>query len=102
MLGRILRIGLEEGRGKSQSRSYELARTRACGSGVVVGLEKGKKEENILVSPASPEKARMQWSLRARVLSSFAFRMEAPRMAALEAAMMVKSLPVIPRRTSLG
>lgn len=37
-----------------------------------------------------------------RVLSSLALRIVAPRMAALEAAMMVKSLPVMPRRTSLG
>lgn len=35
------------------------------------------------------------------VLSSVALRMVAPRMAALEAAMMVKSLPVMPSRTSL-
>jgi len=35
------------------------------------------------------------------VLSSDALRMVAPRMAALEAAIKVKSLPVIPRRTSL-
>jgi len=65
-------------------------------------VSRGNRTKNVLVSPASPEKARMQWSFRARVLSSFAFRMEAPRMAALEAAMMVKSLPVIPRRTSLS
>jgi hypothetical protein len=39
--------------------------------------------------------------LRARVLSSSAFRMLAPRMAAFEEAMRVKSLPVIPSRTSL-
>lgn len=39
--------------------------------------------------------------MRARVLSSEALRMVAPRMAALEAAMMVKSFPVMPRRTSL-
>jgi hypothetical protein len=42
------------------------------------------------------------WSFKARVLSSLAFKMVAPRMAALEAAMMVKSLPVIPSNTSLG
>jgi hypothetical protein len=35
------------------------------------------------------------------VLSSDVLRMVAPRMAALDAAMMVKSLPVIPKRTSL-
>jgi len=37
----------------------------------------------------------------ALVLSSVALRMVAPRMAALEEAMSVKSLPVIPSRTSL-
>jgi len=36
-----------------------------------------------------------------RVLSSEALRMVAPRMAALEEAIRVKSLPVIPSRTSL-
>lgn len=36
-----------------------------------------------------------------RVLSSDAFRMVAPRIAALEAAIKVKSFPVIPSRTSL-
>lgn len=56
---------------------------------------------NILVSPASPEKAIKVCLLRGRVLSSSAFRIVAPRIAALEAAMMVKSLPVIPNRTSL-
>jgi hypothetical protein len=39
--------------------------------------------------------------LSARVLSSLAFRILAPRMAAFEEAMRVKSLPVIPSRTSL-
>lgn len=38
---------------------------------------------------------------KVRVLSSEALRIVAPRMAALEAAMMVKSLPVRPSRTSL-
>ena len=38
---------------------------------------------------------------RLRVLSSEVLRMVAPRMAALEAAIMVKSRPVRPRRTSL-
>ena len=55
----------------------------------------------IPVSPASPEKAIKVCVLSTRVLSSDALRMVAPRMAALEAAMRVKSLPVIPSRTSL-
>lgn len=38
---------------------------------------------------------------RDRVLSSAAFRMVAPRIAALDAAISVKSLPVIPSSTSL-
>lgn len=53
------------------------------------------------VSPASPENARRVCLLRALVLSSDALRMVAPRIAALDAAMMVKSLPVIPNSTSL-
>lgn len=53
------------------------------------------------VSPASPLKAIRVCLFRWRVLSSLVLRMLAPRMAALDAAMMVKSLPVIPRRTSL-
>jgi hypothetical protein len=53
------------------------------------------------VSPASPEKAINVCVLSTRVLSSDALRMVAPRMAALEAAIRVKSLPVIPSRTSL-
>ena len=57
--------------------------------------------EEVPVSPASPEKAMMVWLFRERVLSSEALRMVAPRMAALEAAMRVKSLPVRPRRTSM-
>jgi len=43
----------------------------------------------------------MQCSLSLRVLSSVALRIVAPRIAAFDAAMIVKSLPVIPRRTSL-
>lgn len=39
--------------------------------------------------------------LSSLVLSSDALRMVAPRIAALEAAMMVKSFPVMPRRISL-
>lgn len=53
------------------------------------------------VSPASPENARSVCLLRALVLSSDALRMVAPRIAALDAAMIVKSFPVIPKRTSL-
>lgn len=53
------------------------------------------------VSPASPEKAMSVCLFRALVLSSEALRMVAPRMAALEAAMMVKSFPVMPSKTSL-
>jgi len=55
----------------------------------------------VLVSPASPENAISVCLFRARVLSSEALRMVAPRIAALEAAMMVKSLPVMPSKTSL-
>lgn len=43
----------------------------------------------------------MVWLFSCRVLSSEDLRIVAPLMAALEAAMMVKSLPVIPKRTSL-
>ena len=53
------------------------------------------------VSPASPENAINVWLFNSLVLSSVALRIVAPRMAALEAAMMVKSLPVIPSKTSL-
>lgn len=53
------------------------------------------------MSPASPVMAIRVCLLSWRVLSSEALRMVAPRMAALEAAMMVKSLPVIPKSTSL-
>lgn len=56
---------------------------------------------NWIVSPASPEKARRVCLLSCLVLSSEVFNIVAPRMAALEAAMMVKSRPVRPRRTSL-
>jgi hypothetical protein len=56
---------------------------------------------SVPVSPASPENAISVCELRLRVLSSEAFRMVAPRIAALEAAIMVKSLPVIPSSTSL-
>ena len=53
------------------------------------------------MSPASPEKAIKVCLFKARVLSSDALRMVAPLMAALEAAMRVKSLPVMPNNTSL-
>lgn len=53
------------------------------------------------MSPASPEKAIKVCLFSARVLSSLALRMVAPLIAALLAAMMVKSLPVIPSKTSL-
>ncbi len=56
---------------------------------------------DVLVSPASPLKAIKVFLVKARVLSSLVLRIEAPRMAAFEAAIMAKSLPVIPRRTSL-
>jgi hypothetical protein len=55
----------------------------------------------ILVSPASPENAINVCWFNDLVLSSEALRMVAPLMAALEAAMMVKSLPVNPSKTSL-
>lgn len=55
----------------------------------------------IPVSPASPENAIKVCLFSCRVLSSAALRIVAPRMAALEAAISVKSEPVMPRRTSL-
>lgn len=60
-----------------------------------------KDEEYILVSPASPENAINVCWFNALVLSSEALRMVAPLIAAFEAAMRVKSLPVIPSKTSL-
>lgn len=53
------------------------------------------------VSPASPENAINVCLFSCLVLSSEAFKIVAPRIAALEAAIKVKSLPVIPSRTSL-
>lgn len=53
------------------------------------------------MSPASPEKATSVCLLSDLVLSSEALRIVAPRIAALEAAIKVKSLPVIPNKTSL-
>jgi hypothetical protein len=55
-----------------------------------------------MVSPASPEKASRLFRFSVRVLSSDDLRIVAPRMAALEEARRTKSLPVMPRRTSLG
>lgn len=52
------------------------------------------------VSPASPEYAIRVCLFSGRVLSSAAFRMVAPRIAALDAAISVKSLPVMPSNTS--
>ena len=56
---------------------------------------------NWTVSPASPEKAIRVEGESCRVLSSETLRIVAPRTAALEADIMVKSFPVRPRRTSL-
>lgn len=53
------------------------------------------------MSPASPMKAIRLWSFSALVLSSEALRIDAPRIAALEAATRVKSFPVMARRFSL-
>jgi hypothetical protein len=53
------------------------------------------------VSPASPENAINVCLFNCLVLSSEALRMVAPLIAALEVAMRVKSLPVMPSRTSL-
>jgi hypothetical protein len=58
-------------------------------------------EKPVLVSPASPTNAMRTCLLSFLVLSSLALRIVAPLMAAFEAAMMVKSLPVMPRSTSL-
>lgn len=57
---------------------------------------------SVPVSPASPENAMSECVFSTRVLSSEALRMVAPRIAALDAAMRVKSLPVIPSKTSLN
>jgi len=56
---------------------------------------------NIPVSPASPEYAIKLCLFNALVLLSEARRIVAPLIAALEAAMRVKSLPVKPSKTSL-
>ena len=79
LLGCILRIEL-----------YEVSNLASCDG-------KG----NLLLYPASPEKAIKVCLFNALVLSSVALRIVAPLMAALEAAMRVKSLPVMPSKTSL-
>lgn len=56
---------------------------------------------DVLVSPASPEKAIRVCLFNCFVLSSAALRTVAPLIAALEQAMRVKSLPVSPSNTSL-
>lgn len=66
-----------------------------------MGLKAVQQGGCLLVSPASPEKAINVCLLSALVLSSLALRMVAPLMAAFEAAMMVKSFPLIPSKTSL-
>ena len=66
-------------------------------------MSKGRVGRNLKlpVSPASPTYAIRVCLFNCLVLSSDAFRMVAPRIAALDAAIKVKSLPVIPSRTSL-
>jgi hypothetical protein len=61
----------------------------------------GELVSHILVSPASPENAIRVCLFNCLVLSSDALRMVAPLIAALEVAMMVKSFPVMPSKTSL-
>jgi len=60
-----------------------------------------KQDFALPVSPASPLYAMRLYLLSVRVLSSLSFRMVAPRIAAFDEAMIVKSLPVIPSKTSL-
>lgn len=71
--------------------------------GIPYGSENGYATDWAVlpVSPASPEYAIRVCLFNWRVLLSSAFRMVAPRMAALDAAISVKSLPVMPSRTSL-
>jgi hypothetical protein len=59
------------------------------------------QDGHILVSPASPENAINVCLFNCLVLSSEALRIVAPLIAALEVAMRVKSLPVMPSSTSL-
>ena len=54
------------------------------------------------MSPGSPLKAMSVCLFSVRVLSSLVLRMLAPLIAALDAAMMQKSFPVIPSKTSLS
>lgn len=54
------------------------------------------------MSPASPEKAIRVCLFRLLVLSSSALMIVGPRIIALDAATRTKSLPVIPKRTSLA
>lgn len=56
---------------------------------------------HIPVSPASPLYAIRVCLFSDLVLSSWTLRTVGPRITAFEAAMMVKSLPVIPSKTSL-
>ena len=56
----------------------------------------------IPVSPASPEKASKEDLFSTRCLTSSAFRMVGPLIAALDEAMRVKSLPVRPNKTSIS
>jgi hypothetical protein len=67
----------------------------------VVYFNQQEQSDHILVSPASPENAINVCLFNCLVLSSEALRMVAPLIAALEVAMRVKSLPVMPSRTSL-
>ena len=60
-----------------------------------------KAVRSVPVSPASPLYAIRVCLLSGLVLSSVALRTVRPRTVAWEAAMMVKSLPVIPSNTSL-
>lgn len=57
--------------------------------------------EKLIVSPASPLNASRVFGLSSRVLSSEVLRMVAPRIAALEAAIIVELDVVMPRRTSM-
>lgn len=74
---------------------YSANCTSAC------QLDQWADRLDVPVSPASPENAIKVWLFSSRVLSSDAFKIVAPLMAAFEAATMVKSFPVIPSRTSL-
>lgn len=73
-----------------------------CTGALLASSELRNAHQRIPVSPASPEKAIKVCLLSSLVLSSEALSIVAPLMAALEAATRVKSLPVIPSRTSLS